>query len=128
MAASGRPKIRTDHGMKLALKSSLVVSVLLLCGCADGPLFQMKKLSPWHRREWQRDRELGTTYSQRLDELSLLEKQLAGYPPDQQQVWAERLETIVTKDTSPEMRARAARVIAKVDSESTVRALTSLDG
>lgn len=109
--------------MKLALTSSVVGSLLLVCGCADGPLFHMKKLSPWHQREWRRDRELGPTYSQRLEELSLLDSQLASYPPDMQQQWALQLETIVTKDTSPEMRARAARVIAKIDSEATVRAL-----
>lgn len=123
MAASGRPPYRTGHGMKLALKSSLLSSLLLVAGCADGPMFQMKKLSPWHRREVARDRALGTTYTQRLDELALLDQQITRYPPDQQQQWAEQLETIVTKDTSPEMRARAARVIAKVDSEATLRAL-----
>lgn len=123
MATSGRPRYRTVHGMKLALTSSVVGSLLLVCGCADGPLFHMKKLSPWHQREWRRDRELGPTYSQRLEELSLLDSQLASYPPDTQQQWALHLETIVTKDTSPEMRARAARVIAKIDSEATVRAL-----
>lgn len=109
--------------MKLTLKSSLVGTLLLLSGCADGPMFHMKKLSPWHRREVARDRELGTTYTQRLDELALLDQQIARYSSDQQQQWAQQLETIVTKDTSPEMRARAARVIAKVDSESTIRAL-----
>ncbi len=123
MAASGRPKYRTGHGVKLALTSSLVGSLLLLCGCVDGPLFHMKKLSPWHQREWRRDRELGPTFSQRLDELALLDSRLAGYSPDEQQQWAAHLENIVTKDTSPEMRARAARVIAKIESESTTRAL-----
>ncbi len=109
--------------MKLALTSSVVGSLLLLCGCVDGPLFHMKKLSPWHQREWRRDRELGPTYSQRLEELSLLDSQIASYPPDVQQQWANQLEKLVTKDTSPEMRARAARVIAKIDSEATIRAL-----
>ena len=105
MATSGRPKLRTGHGMKLALKSSMVGSLLLFCGCADGPMFQLKKMTPWHRREVQRDRELGPTFSQRLDELALLDSRLASYSPDEQQRWATQLETIVTKDTSPEMRA-----------------------
>ncbi len=123
MATSRGPRNRTVQGIKLTLHSSLVGSLLLLSGCADGPMFQLKKLSPWHQREWRRDRELGPTYSQRLDELTLLNNQIASYPPEQQQQWAERLEVIVTKDTSPEMRARAARVIAKIDSEATLRAL-----
>lgn len=101
----------------------MVGSLLLLSGCADGPMFQLKKMTPWHRREVQRDRALGPTYTQRLDELALLDSRLASYSPDEQQRWATQLETIVTKDTSPEMRARAARVLAKIDSEATVRAL-----
>ena len=109
--------------MKLALRCSLVGGWLLLTGCADGPFFHMKKLSPWHQREWRRDRELGPTFSQRLDELTLLDSRIASYPPEQQQQWAKQLETIVTKDTSPEMRARAARVLAKIDSEATISAL-----
>ncbi len=67
-------------------------------------------MTPSHRREVARDRALGVTFTQRLDELALQDSRLPSYPPDQQQQWAAHLETIVTQDTSSEMRARAARV------------------
>ncbi len=33
----------------------------------------MKKMNPYYRKEWQKDRELGPTYAQRVEELELLE-------------------------------------------------------
>lgn len=94
-------------------------------GCTDGPLFQLKKISPWHQREWRKDRELGPTFSQRLEQLGLLESQLASMPEADRQKWALMLEKIVTSDTSPEMRARSAGVLAIIDSEATKRGLNA---
>ncbi len=123
MATSDRPNQRTALQIRHVLSCSLVSGICLLSGCTDGPFFHMKKLSPWHQKEWKRDRELGPTYSQRLEELAVLDRYITTYSPDKQQEWAQRLESIVTNDTSAEMRARAARVLAKVDSEATTRAL-----
>lgn len=94
-------------------------------GCTDGPLFQLKKLSPWHQREWQRDRELGPTYSQRLDELQLLKSRMASMPEAEKQNWGRLLEKIVTSDTSPEMRAQAAQVLAMAGGEAADRGLNA---
>lgn len=94
-------------------------------GCTDGPMFQLKRISPWHQREWRRDRELGPTFSQRLEELELLESQVASMPEPDREKWAGVLEKIVTSDTSAEMRARAAGVLALTDSEATLRGLNA---
>ncbi|MCC6510684.1 MAG: HEAT repeat domain-containing protein [Pirellulaceae bacterium] len=125
MAASRSKGSRLSRTVRRCLMTTIVSGLFMSAGCADGPMFHMKKLSPWHQRDWRRDRELGPTYSQRLGELALLKSRIASYSPDEQQRWAGQLENIVTKDTSPEMRAQAARVLAQIDSESTIRALNA---
>ncbi|MGN6544135.1 MAG: HEAT repeat domain-containing protein [Aureliella sp.] len=94
-------------------------------GCSDGPLFQLKKISPWHQREWRKDRELGPTFTQRLEQLELIDAQLASMSPQDREKWAVQLEKIVTSDTSAEMRARSAAVLAKIDSEAAIRGLNA---
>lgn len=103
----------------------MACSAAASAGCTDGPLFQLKKMSPWHQREWRRDRQLGPTFSQRLEQLELLESQLASMPPAEREKWAGMLEKIVTTDTSPEMRARSASVLAMIDSEAAIRGLNA---
>ena len=100
-------------------------SAVSTIGCTDGPLFQLKKLSPWHQREWRRDRELGPTYSQRLEELALLKSQVASMPDGERQKWAPLLEKIVTSDTSPELRAQVAPVLALIGGEAADRGLNA---
>ncbi len=110
-------------GCRRFITAAMLAMSFCLSGCTDGPLFQLKRLSPWHQREWSKDRALGPTFSQRLGELKLVDSQIASMSPSEQQLWAERLEKLVTDDTSSEMRAQAALVLAKIDSEATIRAL-----
>lgn len=126
MAASST--IDSTHSRLLG---RLFVTALLLgtfcpsVGCTDGPMFHLKKLSPWHQREWRKDRNLGPTYSQRLEELALLKGRMASMSSEERDKWANVLEAIAIKDTSPEMRAQAAHALAMTDCEATVRGLNA---
>jgi len=126
MAANSKMDSTSDRlvGRMFAI-AMIACSAATTVGCTDGPLFQLKKLSPWHQREWRKDRELGPTYSQRIGELELLESRIASMPDAEQEKWAGILEKIVTSDTSPEMRARAAGVLALTDTEAATRALNA---
>ena len=120
----------TDRTLNRLVGRMFVIAVVAqgavsTMGCTDGPMFQLKKLSPWHQREWARDRELGPTFSQRLDELELLKGQVAGMSETEKQKWAPLLERIVIDDTSPEMRAQAAQVLALVGGEAADRGLNA---
>lgn len=108
---------------RMFVMASIASWCVALVGCTDGPLFQLKKMSPWHQREWRRDRDLGPTYSQRLEELMLLKSRMAYMPPEEKAKWALTLEKITTSDTSPEMRAQAVQALAMADCEATVRGL-----
>ncbi len=103
--------------------SIVMLAGLSSAGCTDGPMFHMKKLAPWHQRQWRQDRELGPTFSMRMKELELLRSQLPGMPPEDQERWSTILERIATNDTSPEMRAQAARTLALVKNDASLRAL-----
>ncbi len=88
--------------LKFALIAPLISGVCVgLCGCMDGPFYAMKKMNPYYRKEWQKDRELGPTYTQRIEELELLEKRLADYAPDDQLRWAMQLEQLIQSDRAP---------------------------
>lgn len=89
----------------------------------DGPFYAMKQINPYYRKEWQKDRELGPTYAQRIEELELLESRLADYAPDDQLRWSMQLERIIESDPSPELRARAVQAIATIENDTVTRAL-----
>ena len=89
----------------------------------DGPFYAMKQMNPYYRKEWQKDRELGPTYAQRIEELELLESRLVDYAPDDQLRWSMQLERIIESDPSPELRARAAQAIAAIQNDTVTRAL-----
>ena len=105
-------------------KQPLVVLVcLLLVGCTDGWLHQMKSVNPYYLREWEKDRQRGTTFSERVAEIRLLQSQLGRMQAVEHQEWAEKLQRIVRSDPSAEMRALAVQTLAEIPGPVTVAAL-----
>lgn len=100
-------------------KAKLLLLPLLLfggAGCLDGPLFALKKMNPYFRREWAKDVAIGPTYYERIEELRLLKAQLAGMPEEEQTKWLVHLDAIVKHDPSPEMRREAVLALGSVSS------------
>lgn len=95
----------------------------LFVGCTDGPFYAMKRANPYFQSQWKKDRQLAPTFQDRLDELDLLQGQLASMDAPKQQDWSSRLEAIIGHDPSPEMRARAVKVVAPLQYESATTAL-----
>jgi hypothetical protein len=107
----------------------ITLSICAGClGCADGPFYALKRVNPYFQSEWKKDRAYGPTFSDRLKELDLLESQLADMPQDEQAEWARRLDKIVQKDPSPELRARAVAAIARVPGDTATTALNVASG
>ncbi len=102
-----------------------LVGMSLLSGCMDGPFYAMKRVNPFFRSKWQKDREYGPTFEDRVAELRLLESQLPNMPPEKQDKWAQQLESLVRDDTSPEIRSKAVAAIAVVPSVAAERALNT---
>lgn len=103
----------------------LIALALTAAGCADGPFYALKRVNPFFQREFAKDRALGPTFDDRLQELELLNAQLPQMDAQRQAEWALQLERLVLSDPSPEMRARAARTVAQLPSEAAVRALNA---
>lgn len=126
------PDLRRRPLRKLIANSSIALTIALssvtVVGCADGPFYEMKKLSPWHQREWRKDRELGPTYGQRLEELELLSKKLPSMSTADKERWTTVLEKLATKDTSPEIRGKSVTLLARIDSTVSTQAINKAAG
>ena len=109
---------------RLLIPLSTVI-LIASTGCMDGPFYMAKRMNPYFQAQWKEDRELGPTFEDRLEELELLEAQIAAMSPEAQQQWATRLDELIREEASPEMRARAARIVATIPGETAVRALNS---
>ncbi|MFO0013817.1 MAG: HEAT repeat domain-containing protein [Planctomycetota bacterium] len=96
-------------------------------GCTDGPFFQMKKLNPYIQSQWRKDREKAVVYSQRVDEMRLLRKQIARMSPDDQSKWIQSLSKILREETSPELRREAVLVLQQtMERQDAVNAVTPM--
>jgi HEAT repeats len=94
-----------------------------LWGCMDGPFYKMKEMNPYFRNQWKKDLEHGPTYTERFEELRVLDKQIASYSPDDQHRWLMQLEGIIQQDPSPEFRAECLKTVAKIQSPQAITAL-----
>ena len=85
----------------------LVLPLGLMAGCSDGPMFALKSLNPYYRRQWAKDAAMGPTYYDRIAELRELRSQIGAMPPAEQERWLELVAGIVERDPSVEMRREA---------------------
>lgn len=89
----------------------------------DGPFYTMKEMNPYFRNQWKKDQSLAPTFTQRLEELDVLDSQIAGMSPEDQDRWLAQLEGIIQHDASHELRARCLKTVAKVKSPAATQAL-----
>ncbi len=64
-------------------------------------------MNPYYRNQWAKDRELGPTFADRINEVKLVKRQIATMPEDEQTQWVESMEKLIEKDPSPDMRRHA---------------------
>jgi hypothetical protein len=92
----------------------LPLGLILLTGCQDGPLLQLKRLNPVFQRQWKADAQLGPTYYARRAELEKLQQQIAGMPEERRRYWQDQLRQVLEHDPSPELRYQAVLAAAKL--------------
>lgn len=86
-----------------------------MTGCAaDGPLYQLSKLNPVFRKQWDEDRQLGPIFEDRRAELNKLQGQLASMEPQEQDKWIGNLEKLLQYDPSADMRRDAVLCLKNV--------------
>ncbi len=101
----------------------LLFTLILCCGCVDGPMYTLKSINPYYRAQWKEDKAHGPTFDERLEELALLREKVKTMDAASQAEWATQLETIIASDPSPEMRYRAVQTIGYIEGDTSVRAL-----
>lgn len=115
---------------RLCTKLRYLVALCLgfcLLGCTDGPFFHMKKLNPYIQSQWRKDREKAVVYSQRVDEMRLLRKQIGRMQPEEQDRWVSKIAEIISSETSPELRRESILVLQQVmERPDSLAAVTSL--
>ena len=89
------------------------LAIPLLLGCVDGPLYELKKLNPFIRSQWQKDRERGPVFSQRVDEMRLLGRRFPSMPPEEQTKWVSTISSVVQTETSSEIRREAVLALSQ---------------
>jgi HEAT repeat protein len=92
----------------------LPLGLIVLTGCQDGPLLQLKRLNPVFQRQWKADAQLGPTYYARRAELEKLQQQIAGMPTERRRYWQDQLRQVLEHDPSPELRYQAVLAAAKL--------------
>lgn len=99
--------------------------LLISSGCVDGPLYAIKQANPYYRAQWRKDRELGPTFADRVEELELLKHRLPKMSEAERQQWGPTLAGLVTNDKSPEIRTRATTLLGSIPSPVTENALNA---
>ncbi|XZE20953.1 HEAT repeat domain-containing protein [Pirellulaceae bacterium SH449] len=108
----------TKNGVKTRFQHGILLGCFLVCtGCADGPLYQMKKLNPWIVKQWNEDKKRAEVFDDRIKQFDLLKAQIASYTPDEQARFINTLTQSSIDDTSPEIRRRVAMVLEEVPND-----------
>jgi hypothetical protein len=108
----------TKDGVKTRFRLGIVLGCFLVsAGCADGPLYQMKKLNPWIVKQWNEDKKRADVFDDRIKQFDLLKAQIASYTPDEQARFINTLTQSSIDDTSPEIRRRVAMVLEEVPND-----------
>ncbi len=110
----GNPKVTQSFRSGLFL---LAIAFHAMVGCVDGPLYELKKLNPIIQKQWQEDRERGPVYSQRVDEMRLVAKQLPTMEPQERANWITTVGTLLKTETSPELRREGVIALTRVLNE-----------
>lgn len=104
------------------LGSSMFISMV---GCTDGIFYKMKSMNPYYRNQWEKDRQLGTTFSERLEEITVLQSRIPSMEVSEQEKWARLLQNIIASDKSPEMRAIACQTASMIPGPTSLKALNT---
>lgn len=75
--------------------------------CSDGPFYQLKKINPIYRKQWEADRQIGPTFEDRRAEMQKLKKSMKSMDPAEQGKWVKNIERILAEDPSADMRRDA---------------------
>jgi HEAT repeat protein len=90
----------------------LLPAMLLLSGCADGPVPEMKYLNPWVRKQWAEDEQRVTTFHRKVADLADMRAKARQMSPAQREENSADLAARLQEERSPILRAEFVRTLA----------------
>jgi HEAT repeat protein len=100
----------------------------IVCGCTDGPFYEMKKLNPVIREQWRKDEARGIPlFHDRLADYENLRRSIARYSEEEKDKYIQVLTSTIPNESSPEIRRSIALTLAEVvDREAALEGLVNL--
>jgi hypothetical protein len=93
---------------------SLIVylTLPLLAGCAEGPLWRTGNFAPWVRQKWAKEeKQYGATLRTKLNDVDALASRAWSMRADDRDKWSAQLAHLAASDPSPLLRARIVEVL-----------------
>ena len=108
------PKHRARISSALLVPVMIAGGLVSTVGCHDGPLYQLKKVNPFYVSQWNADKKIGVTDTQRRDELQLLASSVGSMSAAEQAKWIPHLNQLIENDPNVEMRRLAVRAAGRI--------------
>jgi hypothetical protein len=110
--------------MRAYLKLSITMTVLIVVtGCAEGPLWQTGKLSPWARSQWAEEEKIADTLFVKKRRMTEMVNEVLNAPVEQQQKVAAEIAEVVHRDPILLLRIHGVKLIAQLDCPKAIQTL-----
>lgn len=116
-------QMKSNKLLKLAL-AIIVSSTTLLTGCAEGPLWQAGKYSPWVRNQWAEEEKIADTIFMRKNRMNQMVATAKNGSVEQMDSAALALKETVLKDPILLMRLHATQLLGDLNCPNSIDALT----
>ncbi len=97
--------------------------LLLVTGCAEGPLWQSGRYSPWARNKWAEEEKIADTLFARKQRMTESVESVLGAPVEQQQTVAKELGEIVRRDPVLLLRLHGVKLSGKLKCPAAIQTL-----
>ncbi len=102
---------------------SFYLLLVVITGCAEGPLWQAGKLNPWARNQWAEEEKIADTLFVKKRRMSESVNTVLNAPMEKQQVVAEQLSEITHRDPILLLRLHGVKLISQLECPAALQAL-----
>ncbi len=103
--------------------SHLLLSLVLLNGCADGPWPTVTSMNPYLRQQWEQDEAYQPTFHRQKAEMTAVRNSASNLTMSEQDHWAREMEYILTTHSNPLLRIEAVKTLAALPTPTANKAL-----
>ena len=101
----------------------MVLALLVLAGCAEGPFWRAGAISPWARKQWSAEEQIADTLFERKRKMDESVAAVTNQSTAQQEPIAEKLRQVVLRDPILLLRLHAVKRLADLNCPTAIEAL-----